>query len=638
INNGKHQLIVIEGEMGAGKSVLMRTLTSMLAKQYLKDCKFAPIFIKWKDIFSKADLRKSISDQLYKDHLLPLHDLVHQQDLIYIIDGFDEMNSHQDSYITECFNRLADLTSQQCTVVVAMRSTVVTKGLRLAWKNRNAMVAQIRPFSDDDIDSWAIKWSRYTNNIELTGKGLRALWNKSKSRVDEDRGSVIRNPLLLYMLAKYIYPYISLREKKFTRAEIFSIFIDKTLSGKLRSSKEDLPIQVDEYYYRRLLQEIAFIASWPKNMSKCPIRDIRDRFEGQISKELNFIDMRTAFVLHFFEPGNTSADEFEFHPDGFRQYLLAEWCVRAHFDALINQYELSEPFSRTCSQAMEALAQISLEGDERLLLNELFEEIGNITLEKPEDLDARLRAYGIITNSTMQADAAVNKLYERIRAHAEAPPKSNFSDQRIGIPKGKELPEGLNDLRLLVNYWDQCLMAVFGMYRGFKKDSKIEFIFEKDNMAISRYMHALNIIHGYAQVPLISFAHLGLPNLQLTEVTPNSKDFFAVNLRTAYLMRIELMNANLKRADLRGANLSVADLSVADLRGANLIGANLKGANLKGANLREADLRDADFGAANLMNADFRWTKIAISQLLYTVGEPMFLPEDFVEELDDQEV
>jgi hypothetical protein len=103
------------------------------------------------------------------------------------------------------------------------------------------------------------------------------------------------------MLAKYVEPVARVVEKGLTRTEVFRIFVDETIRGKLRTSREDLPIQFDARGYRMLLQEIAYLASWPKHAPKCPVRLVRERITESIFKELNFQDIRTAFVLHFFE-------------------------------------------------------------------------------------------------------------------------------------------------------------------------------------------------------------------------------------------------------------------------------------------------------------------------------------------------
>ena len=76
-----------------------------------------------------------------------------------------------------------------------------------------------------------------------------------------------------------------------------------------------------------------------------------------------------------------------------------------------------------------------------------------------------------------------------------------------------------------------------------------------------------------------------------------------VDLRGAYLSRVDLFSANLVAADLRGAdlggaNLCNADLTKADLSCANLFGADLSDAGLGGADLRGADLREADLSGA----------------------------------------
>ena len=69
-------------------------------------------------------------------------------------------------------------------------------------------------------------------------------------------------------------------------------------------------------------------------------------------------------MLHFFEPGQVS-NEFEFHPEGFRHYLLAEWCVRTQLEALTYEDEPGHKLARSRDDAMNDLAQFALREEER---------------------------------------------------------------------------------------------------------------------------------------------------------------------------------------------------------------------------------------------------------------------------------
>jgi hypothetical protein len=581
VSAGHPRLVVLEGEMGVGKSCLMRVLAAYLADRYLSDRRLAPIFCRWRDLYEQQDLPRAVADQLGAEYGLPLHELPEQADLVYLVDGFDEMNSHQEVYVRECFERLAKLVQRGCSVVVSMRSTMITPGLRLTWKNRVALAAEVQPFLNTEVDAWADRWRIETQAEGVTGARLRSLCQESGEWV-----GVANNPLLLYMLAKYVEPVARGEEKGLTRTEVFRIFVDETIRGKLRTSREDLPIQFDVRAYRMLLQEIAYLASWPKHAPKCPVRLVREKIAESILKELNFQDIRTAFVLHFFEPGDASASEFEFQPEGFRQYLLAEWCARAQIEALLED-DTPPPLSRTRSEAMNVLAQFPLMKDEMKFLNEIYEDLGRLAREK-ETTPARLQGLGGLLAGSSFLPGLIPRLYQRVRREAEAPPAQSWRDERVGLRLRYQIPSGLEQLRLLTNYWEHCLVATFGLYRGLGKAPESEQIFEHDPMALHRFSCIQNAFRPVNTWMDLNLSRLGLAGIQLA-----GADLCGTNLEGA-----NLQNANLIGAWLSSAMLEGADLRAAKLNGAFLVGADLRETLLEGADLREAVIARVDLRGA----------------------------------------
>jgi hypothetical protein len=85
----------------------------------------------------------------------------------------------------------------------------------------------------------------------------------------------------------------------------------------------------------------------------------------------------------------------------------------------------------------------------------------------------------------------------------------------------------------------------------------------------------------------------------------------AVDLRRAYLIRIDLSDtylhgAQLDGAWLRGSRLHRVNLHEASVRGAHLRDVDLTRADLRKADLRASDLRGADLRRARLLGADLR--------------------------------
>jgi hypothetical protein len=109
------------------------------------------------------------------------------------------------------------------------------------------------------------------------------------------------------------------------------------------------------------------------------------------------------------------------------------------------------------AEAIQTLAQFPLREVERELLDELFTELGQLA-KTPNRLARRLHDFGF-DRDPEPAVQLVQRLLRGLGAHSVTPPSPEWTaDNRIGLPEGQELPKCLDSLRLLVNYWDQCLV------------------------------------------------------------------------------------------------------------------------------------------------------------------------------------
>lgn len=638
VRNGHPKLIVIKGEMGIGKSCLMRSLAAGLAEQYLRDRKIAPIYVRWRDIYAEPDLLTGIETQLLDEFGLSIENLRTREGVVYLIDGFDEMSSHQESHLAAAFGSLARLQKRGCSVIVSMRSAVVTPGVDLVLRDREALSVEVQAFDNEAIDLWAKKWTIEKGAKDVTGDRLRALCRYSGR---QNSHSVAQNPLLLYMLAKYIGPMHQER-KALSRTEIFRTFVDETIRGKIRSTREEFPIpfsEVSEHKYRLLLQEIAFQASWPRSSLKCSAHSIQKLFQNpRIAQELPFEGFRTAFVLHFFQPTDSSADEFEFQPEGFRQYLLAEWCVRAQIEALRDDSDFAHALARPRAEAMNRLAQFPIREEERYLLNEIYEELGGLVEKEGSLLRTRLTAFGLELERASDAEKTIELLYRRVQEHAESPPAEGWRDEKTGIPEGQEVPPGLDNGRLLLNYWDQCMIALLGLYRGLRQDAKSEPTFPKqDPHALSRFLRFWQAVRGFSWSMDLNLSRAMAPGSELQNCTLQDLDMHEADLRSSNFQRALLRGCNLSQAHLEKANLENTDASGADLSNAKMQGANLRAAILTnadlteakaaGADLEEADLNDCSMKLAILSNASLRRASLKRVNLEKAVLRETFLDD-----------
>jgi hypothetical protein len=587
------RLVVLFGDMGAGKSCLMRVLVSEVAGQYLLDKKLPPAFVRWREIYQNPNLLDALAERVRVEYGLPADDLARQERLAYFIDGFDEMSSHQNEVVWQLFQKLAKLVTERGhTVVVAMRSAVVTTNIQAEWRERKAFVVQVQPFGEDEVNGWAVRWQMRTADVSITGERLRELAGKD----------VTTNPLLLYMLARYVHPLASDGER-LSRAEVFRTFVDETISGKLQKSGEQFPLPPDmKEAYRLLLQEMAYLASWPKSNGKCSEPLLKEMLTADVCEKLRFKDVRTAFVLHFFDPGDVRQNEFEFQPEGFRQYLLAEWCTRALLE--VHQDTLAfkpGPFRRKRDDAMQALAQFPLREVERDLLNDLLTELGRLA-RTPDKLAERLRAFGFERKPQL-AQQLVGRLLRGLWVHAVTPPSLAWKSERVGVPDGQTVPECLDSLRLLVNYWDQCLLGYFGLSRGLSSKTPVP---PPDEGAIDlgRFLRLRAGARGHEWEAGFDLSRQVLIKTDMQHVALMGTRFAGSSLSFAGLSDANLSSADLSDADLSDANLSDADLSFAGLSGADLRHADLRDADLRGADLRHADLSYADLRGADLCRAD----------------------------------
>ncbi|MEP3479605.1 MAG: pentapeptide repeat-containing protein [Fuerstiella sp.] len=596
---GRRGVIVVEGEMGIGKSCLMRAVASKLAERFLGDKKQAVVSANWRDIYEKSDLIEGVQQHVQNEYGLPIIGLPEEERLVFLIDGFDEMRSHEAAVIDQYFRSLVELSAKhKSPLVLAMRSTVVTDTIRRLWKDKNVLVIKVDAFTDADTDQWARRWCEHRQVNDVTGKGLRQLCGGLEE--------LTRTPLLLFMLARYVQPVAKGRKTALTRSEIFRTFIDETIRGKARMSGEKAGLEVREQNFRHLLQEIAWIASWPMHGGKCPTRVLRERIcdsrdpKQHLKEEFGFGDVRTAFVLQFFEPGD-HAEEFEFHPEGFRHYLLAEWAVRTQWEAMIyDDVSPSYPTGRSRNDARNALAQFPLREVERHLVNEIYEQL-------PPMLNAEDKKVSGQNSKTfgLSASASVEQLWERLRREGSSPPSHSWAtDTAVGAPKGQDTRQSLEETRLLTNHWDHSLLGLFGLSRGRQANPTL---LRKDTL---RDIYHLKSAIGQQDANLeYHLSDINLNNHELNYVDASHTLFYGsllmkFNGRWANFRWGQFSKAVLIQADLRDALLIRANFNDADLTGAILARANLTGATLGATNLTEADLREANLTHANLIETN----------------------------------
>jgi hypothetical protein len=627
------QLVIIEGEMGIGKSCLMRRITSQLSEEYTVGGR-EPILVRWKDLYEgDRDLRDAVKEHIQSEYGVSPPDLTLGAGTVLLVDGFDEMTSHDPTFIGVCFRRLVRLHGAGCTIVVAMRTPVVTSGMKEEWAQCQALVCHIMPFADEQVDRWAEKWAAANEDDAITGDALRAAASgEDSSRPSAD--GVTQVPLLLYMVAKYVLPRTTGRAP-LNRTAVFRIFVDETIRGTVENSAAQRVQTTADYEpvaYRLLLQELAAIASWPKSAGVCRKRDIEDVIPEAARKQFTFARGITPFVLHFFSPADAHG-EFHFYPEGFREYLLAEWSVRQQLEWRGLRGSGHEEFCRSPSEARNWLGELALREQETTFLNGIYEELGTLARERSDDVVERLKAFGCQKKTVDDATKTVEDLYEAARAYADYPePSERWGDVgvSVGSPEGQTLPPAYNDLSKVFNALTQCWVATLGVHRGLQP---VEPVLQRDRRSLARYIQltagklpyspSVEMRSGAGGKAVVagssiglSFADVNLTGAELVGTSLTDADLRGVALNQSYLAGARLVGADLSHARMMGAMLFAADLYGANLYAACLDGAILQGVRLAGTSLERAHMEGADLRGAVLVGADMTEAKCTRASLV----------------------
>ena len=255
-------LTVIEGDMGSGKSCLMRAIAAKLGEQYLVDRRCAPVYLRWRDLYDRDDLLEAIVRQVRSAYGVPLDRVEAESNVAYLVDGFDEMVSHENSLQEQCFKSLSDLVAEGSSVVLSVRTSAVSVGLRTCWEEHQALVAQVQPFDADQVAAWLERWQATSAVAGVEGEDLKDIL-KGMGEADKD---IMETPILLHMIAMHLHHFTGTPHASATRASIFRTFVDQTIGGKHASARhEGRRGHSDERQYRMLLQEMA---TWRRGLSQ----------------------------------------------------------------------------------------------------------------------------------------------------------------------------------------------------------------------------------------------------------------------------------------------------------------------------------------------------------------------------------
>ncbi|MBD5516888.1 MAG: hypothetical protein HDR06_20220 [Lachnospiraceae bacterium] len=317
---GDNRLLLMLGDYGAGKS---STLKMMIGRQ-----KESFLYIPLIDVLTYAnDIKSGICEYCKRKYNLPfrLDQEEHNVRYVLLLDGFDELQQLSEEKELLYFKQIKGLTDyNNLSIVLSSRSTTYIKRVNITIYPQ----VYLNDFTEEQVSKWIKKWQLVNEhkNVKITLEGLR----------ERKLISVASNKLILYMTARIFEDELE-EVKPYSKAHIYKLFIDWTISGKF---KEDNTIQITdpkEYQkYRMILRDIAFIMT-SKNVDIIKYDELKEYIQEFQNDEVDaflFEIQVYLFRQHFFTLEKNRQDYISFSHKSFRQYLVAEKIYEYYADFL----------------------------------------------------------------------------------------------------------------------------------------------------------------------------------------------------------------------------------------------------------------------------------------------------------------
>ena len=313
---GEERLLLMLGDYGVGKSSTFK----MLLKQ---DAAYSYVFIPLIDILTFSDnIKGGIEEYCERKYKFKfsIEKVAQEERCVILLDGFDELQkliSQEDEM--RYFRQILALTDYvNISIVLSSRGTAFINKINVS---RYPQI-YLDDFTEKLIGDWVSNWVAINKSYGLETKiSFEAL--KERELIE-----VVSNKLILYMTA-LIFEEELMEVRQYSKAQIFKLFIDWTITGKfVKDASAPYIPEEKKRLYRKILQEIAYVITI-KRRELITYSDLHEnlvQFQNEEVDALLFDIQVQLFTQQFFTLSQNQDSEkyISFSHKSFRQYLTAE--------------------------------------------------------------------------------------------------------------------------------------------------------------------------------------------------------------------------------------------------------------------------------------------------------------------------
>ncbi|HVE71013.1 MAG TPA: pentapeptide repeat-containing protein [Thermoanaerobaculia bacterium] len=310
--------LLVLGEFGFGKTSLLAIFAERMLNS---DPSITPIFVRLRKLKAAGTTIPLIS--VLRQHVRDTHGIDIDEctdEICLLCDGFDELNlfytrSDQHEWVEEGYRQLSFL-AQRPNITVVLSSRPILFMASAAALRDGATRLHLQNFDDDRIRRWC---ERYRDSAGL-GSELSLEFLAERDLVE-----VARTPLVLYMIARIFETQREMLEpKRYTRSEVYRLFITWTERGRYRTDEEKHALPEN---YREILQEIAWLF-FQSGKGALGEDELLAQLRATFGRTVDSIPIdRNILVAHMLRPGSDESGTgglIEFTHQSFREYLVAE--------------------------------------------------------------------------------------------------------------------------------------------------------------------------------------------------------------------------------------------------------------------------------------------------------------------------